>query len=219
MKVLVIAPHPDDETLGCGGTLHRHKHEGDEIFWIIVTSPGSNFGWTEDKIKKREEEIEKISKKYQFSSFFNFRLPSTQLDTLPINDLITKFVDVYNNIEPELIYIPFANDVHTDHQIITTSLQSTFKWFRHPYIKKVMMYETLSETDYNFIGRSFKPNVFVNISEFFVQKINAMKIYKSETGPFPFPRSEEAIRSLAKLRCSQSGYKFAEAFQLLYHRQ
>ena len=62
VKVLVIAPHPDDETLGCGGTLHRHKHEGDEIFWIIVTSPGSNFGWTEDKIKKREEEIEKISK-------------------------------------------------------------------------------------------------------------------------------------------------------------
>ena len=61
--------------------------------------------------------------------------------------------------------------------------------------------------------------MFVNISEFFVQKINAMKIYKSETGPFPFPRSEEAIRSLAKLRGSQSGYKFAEAFQLLYHRQ
>ena len=219
-KVLVISPHPDDETLGCGGTLYRHKNDGDEIYWLIVTGLNENNGWSENTVKKRDNEIEAVAIKYGFSDVFNLRLPTTKIDTLPLSDLIGKITDIYKNIKPDIIYMPFAYDVHTDHQIIAKALQSTFKWFRYPHIKKVYMYETLSESEFNFVeNRTFRPNVFVNITQYLENKIETMKIYDGEMGKFPFPRSEKTLRSLAALRGSQSGFKSAEAFELVYERK
>ena len=170
--------------------------------------------------EKRNSEIEVVAKKYGFTNIFNFRLHTTRLDTLPLSDLIEKMTDVYKNLDPEIIYMPFAYDVHTDHQVIAKALQSTFKWFRYPHIKKVLMYETPSETEFNFIeGRNFSPNVFVNISSNLEDKIKTMKIFNSEIGEFPFPRSEKTIRSLAAFRGSQCGFEAAEAFELLYERK
>ena len=219
-KVLVVAPHPDDETLGCGGTLSRHKQEGDELYWGIVTCISEDMGWPEAVVKNRDAEIDVVEKKYGFSDVFNFRLPTTKLDTLPLSDLIEKITEVYKKTEPEIIYMPYAYDVHTDHQIIAKALQSTFKWFRYPHIRKVLMYETSSETEFNFIEkRKFSPNVFVDISYHLNDKIETMKIYAGEMGDFPFPRSEKTIRSLAAFRGSQSGYEAAEAFELVYERK
>ena len=219
-KVLVIAPHPDDETLGCGGTLSRHKQEGDELYWVIVTGISEDMGWPEAAVKKRDAEIDAAAKKYGFAGMFNFCLPTTKVDTLPLSDLIKKITNVYKKVEPEIIYMPFTRDVHTDHQLIAKALQSTFKWFRYPHIQKVLMYETLSETEFNFIEKNiFNPNVFVNISDNLDYKIETMKIYESEMGDFPFPRSEKTMRSLAAFRGSQSGYEAAEAFELVYERR
>ena len=219
-KVLVIAPHPDDETLGCGGTLFRHKQEGDELYWIIVTCISEDMGWPAAAVIKREAEIDVVAEKYGFSDVFNFRLPTTKLDTLPLSDLIEKITEVYKKTEPEIIYMPYAYDVHTDHKIIAKALQSTFKWFRYPHIRKVLMYETSSETEFNFIEkRKFSPNVFVDISDHLNDKIETMKIYAGEMGDFPFPRSEKTIRSLAAIRGSQSGFEAAEAFELVYERK
>ena len=115
--------------------------------------------------------------------------------------------------------MPYVYDVHTDHQITAKALQSTFKWFRYPHIQKVMMYETLSETEFNFLDkRNFNPNVFINISGYLDDKIEAMQLYESEIDDFPFPRSEKTIRSLAAFRGSQSGFEAAEAFELVYER-
>jgi len=220
MKILVIAPHPDDETLGCGGILFKHKAEGDKIYWLIVTGISKDTGWANDAVIKRDNEMNSVSKKYGFSDVFNLRLPTTKIDTLPLSDLIGKITDVYKNIKPDVIYMPFAYDVHTDHQIIAKALQSTFKWFRYPHIKKVYMYETPSETEFNFVeNRVFRPNVFINISQYLGNKIETMKIYDGEMGDFPFPRSEKAIRSLAALRGSQSGFESAEALELVYERK
>jgi len=220
MKILVIAPHPDDETLGCGGTLFRHKHEGDELYWAIFTGMSVEAGWGKIDIKKRNNEIDAVAEKYDFKDVFNFQLPTTKIDTIPLIDLIEKITEVYKKVEPEIIYIPFVCDVHTDHQIISKALQSTFKWFRHPHIKKVLMYETLSETEFNFVeNRLFHPNVFVNISKYIDKKIEVMKIYAGEMGEFPFPRSEKTLRALAILRGSQSGFDSAEAFELIYERK
>ena len=195
-RVLVIAPHPDDETLGCGGSLLRHKKEVDKLYWIIITGISEDMGWQEAAVKKRDAEIYAVAKKYGFADVFNFRLPTTKLDTLPLSDLIEKITEVYKKIEPEIIYMPYAYDVHTDHQLIAKALQSTFKWFRYPYIKKVLMYETPSETEFNFLGnRAFQPNVFIDISGYIDKKIDAMKIFESEICDFPFPRSEKTIRT------------------------
>ena len=220
MRILAIAPHPDDETLGCGGALNRHKAEGDDIYWLIITGISQESGWQEKVVNKRDNEIDAVAEKYGFSDVFNLRLTTTKMDTLPISDLIGEISKVYNKVEPDIIYMPYAYDVHTDHQIIAKALQSTLKWFRYPYIKKVLMYETPSETEFNFTGKNvFKPNVFVNISNYLEDKIETMKIYESEMGNFPFPRSEKAIRSLAAFRGSQSGFKATEAFELVYERK
>jgi|MDTC01.2.fsa_nt_gb LmbE family N-acetylglucosaminyl deacetylase len=219
-KILVMAPHPDDETLGCGGTLFRHKQEADELYWGIVTGISEENGWSAEAVEKRDAEIDSVAKKYGFTDIYNFQLPTTKMDTLPTSDLIEKISTVYKKVEPDIIYMPCAYDVHTDHQITARALQSTFKWFRYPHIQKVLMYETPSETEFNFIEKNvFKPNVFVNISDHLDGKIEAMKIYESEIGEFPFPRSEKIVRSLAALRGSQSGYEAAEAFELVYERK
>jgi N-acetylglucosamine malate deacetylase 1 len=220
MRILAIAPHPDDETLGCGGALFRHKANGDEIYWLIVTGISEDTSWSNDVVTKRDNEIDAVAEKYGFSDVFNLRLPTTRIDTLPLSNLIVKITDVYKKVEPDIVYMPFAYDVHTDHQIIAKALQSTFKWFRYPYIKKVYMYETPSETEFNFVEKmAFRPNVFVNISLYIDDKIETMKIYDGEMSDFPFPRSEKAIRSLATLRGSQSGFESAEAFELVYERK
>ena len=219
MKVMVIAPHPDDETLGCGGTLLRHLKNGDELYWVIITKVGPNLGWDEDFVKKRESEIDQVGIKYNFKRVFKLSFPAARISSSSMPELINNFEKIQKKVKPETIYIPYYCDVHTDHQFISKAIQSSIKWFRNNHIQKVLMYETISETEFNFINENqFKPNVFVDISNYVEQKIKIMKIYKSEIEDFPFPRSEKTLRSLMSLRGSQSGYNAAEAFQLVYER-
>ena len=118
MKILVIAPHPDDETLGCGGTLFRHKEEGDEIYWLIVTEISEENGWKKNAVIKRNNEIIAVSKKYQFSDVFHLRLPTTKIDTLRMSDLIVKITDVLgrevNGDEKGVMLLYIYNDGSTE---------------------------------------------------------------------------------------------------------
>ncbi len=131
--------------------------------------------------------------------------------------MFQKISSILLEVNPNIVYLPYRRDVHTDHRIIFDAASSSLKWFRCPSIKRVLAYETLSETDMalNPDGNPFHPNVFVDISGFLEKKIEIMKIYHVELGAFPFPRSEEAIRGLAALRGAASGLKAAEAFMLL----
>jgi LmbE family N-acetylglucosaminyl deacetylase len=118
--------------------------------------------------------------------------------------------------EPEEVFVPHPSDVHTDHRIVFDAVASCTKWFRYPSVKRVLAYETLSETDFGLgTNQAFRPNVFVNIEPYLAEKLQAMDIYVSELGVFPFPRSHEAIRALATLRGAASGFRAAEAFELL----
>jgi len=218
-KVLVVAVHPDDETLGCGGTLLKHKASGDEIYWIIVTSirgyKNWDLGFSEDVIEKREKEIEKVAKMYNFDEFFKLEFPTIRLDEISMSELIKSVSNVFKEIELNIIYLPFKNDVHSDYRRVFEATYSCTKIFRYPFIKKILMMETLSKTNFADITNSFIPNVFVDISEFFNKKLAIMKVYESEIGIHPFPRSEETIESLAKVRGAQAGCKYAESFMLL----
>ena len=138
MRILIVAPHPDDETLGCGGTIYKHKFKRDEIYWTIVTGISEKDGWTKEEINKRQTMIQSVSKEYGFKDVFQLDFPTTKIDTIPISSIIDAFVDIYKKVEPEIIYMPYAYDVHTDHQVIAKSFQSTIKWFRYPSIQKVL---------------------------------------------------------------------------------
>ncbi|PPB51477.1 PIG-L deacetylase family protein [Campylobacter hyointestinalis] len=224
-KILVVAVHPDDETLGCGGTLLRHKANGDEIHWLICTTIDK----THSYYTTREQEIKEVSNLYEFDSVVNLRLNTMQVDEYSMSELITSISKVINDIKPDTIYLPFKGDVHSDHRKIFEAAYSCTKSFRYPFIKRIYMMETLSETEFapSTKENSFMPNVFVDISKYLDKKIEIMKVFKSETSLVPFPRSVENIKALAIFRgCTLGGGYighdkpiYAESFVLLKERQ
>jgi LmbE family N-acetylglucosaminyl deacetylase len=219
MKTIIIAPHPDDEVLGAGGTLLRRKAEGATVAWLIVTGITPELGWSEEKIKQRADEINQVTALFGFNAVFQLNFPTTQLDQVPMCDLVTAISNVFKTFEPEEVFVPHPADVHTDHRMVFDAVASCTKWFRYPSVKRVVAYEALSETDFGLgTEQGFRPNVFVNIEPYLDDKLRAMNIYASELGKFPFPRSHEAIRALATLRGAASGFKAAEAFELLRER-
>ena len=214
-KILVVAPHPDDETLGCGGTLLKNKLEDKELYWLIMTKMIGN-----PYENKRQIEIAEVEKAYGFKKSMVLDFPSAQLDTFPIKQIITKISDFVSDIEPTEIYLPFPRDAHSDHKVVFDACVSLTKWFRYPSVTKVYAYETQSETDFDIFPDSsgFKPNTFVDISQTIDQKIEIAKIYKSEFSNHPFPRNLSAIKALGKVRGIASGFEHAEAFMLLKQR-
>lgn len=211
--VLVIAVHPDDETLGCGGTLLKHKKNGDKIHWLICTQTD------EDNLfyKTREEEIKKVSKLYKFDSVHKLKLKTMKVDEYTISELIDKISNIINQVKPSIVYLPFKGDVHSDHRKIFEASYSCTKSFRYPFIKKIYMMEVLSETEFAPSTKedSFTPNVFVDVSEFMEKKIEILSLFKSEISKHPFPRSIKSIKALATLRGSTSNCEYAESFMLL----
>lgn len=216
-KILVTAVHPDDETLGCGGTLLRHKAAGDEIYWMIVTSMKEECGFERSAVKTRQDEIEQISSFYGFDGVYDLGFPTTQLDGIPFSKLIDSISDVFEEVSPDIVYLPFKGDVHTDHQAAFRAAYSCTKCFRYTSIKKIAMMETLSETEFgpSLCSDIFMPNMFVDITDFIEQKIEIMKIYKKETGAHPFPRSDRNIRALATFRGATAACQYAESFMIL----
>lgn len=217
MKVIVIAPHPDDETLGCGGALLRHIDDGDAVHWLIATDASTDNGYTAEVASLQQEQINKIATAYGFTKTHNLGFPPVKLDTLPKAELVAAIGKVVNEVLPEIIYVPFRGDVHTDHAAVFDAMISCTKWFRYPSIRRVLCYETLSETDFGINPESqrFAPNYFVNITPFVDKKIEIALMYTEEMGQFPFPRSEQALMSLAQVRGVACGHHAAESFMLL----
>jgi LmbE family N-acetylglucosaminyl deacetylase len=212
-KILVIAVHPDDETLGCGGTLLKSKANGDEIHWLICTTLNRKNSY----FQTREKEIDKVSKLYKFNSVNKLPFETAKVDQYSVSEIIEKISNIINKIKPNIIYLPFYEDPHSDHKRIFEASYSCTKSFRYSFIKKIYMMETLSETEFSpsINTISFIPNTFVDISDHMNKKIKIMKVYKSEINKHPFPRSEKNIRALASYRGSTSNCNFAESFILL----
>jgi LmbE family N-acetylglucosaminyl deacetylase len=216
-KVIVISAHPDDETLGAGGTLLKHKSEGDDINWLIVTDVFEEQGFSKDRVISRQLEIEKVSKMYGFSNVYKLGHPTMKLNDTILHELVVQISKIFQELKPEIIYVMNRSDAHSDHRIVFDSVMSCTKSFRHPYIKKVLMYECLSETEFAPIlpEKVFQPNYFVDISNFLEKKVDIMKIFASELREHPFPRSIKNIKSIATYRGASVGVNYAEAFQLI----
>lgn len=213
---MVVAVHPDDETIGCGGTLLKHREMGDEIHWVIVTEMTSD-AYSQERRLKRNREIEAVASAYGFSTVTQLGFPTTKLNELNDSILIDAFSSVVRKNEPTILYLPFYGDVHSDHRCAFNAGMACTKSFRYPFVKKVLLMETLSETEFSapVPGMSFIPNVYRDISEFIKKKIQILSLYKGEIADAPFPRSSETVQALAVFRGSVAGCKFAESFMLL----
>lgn len=215
-KILVVAVHPDDETLGCGGTLLRLREEGAEIHWMIVTAMTADCGFDLDGIARREREIETVAKMYKFSSVHRLGFSATRLDEISMTQLVAAMSKVFRTVQPSQVFLPFQHDVHSDHQHAFEAAYSCTKVFRYPFVRKVMMMEALSETDFaQSAGGGFVPNLFVDITHEFERKMQILRVFESELSPHPFPRSEKAVEALALLRGAAAGCGYAESFVIL----
>lgn len=214
MTILVISPHADDETLGAGGTLLRLKKEGHKIYWLNITSPTIDNGWSSKVSNKREAEINKVCSLFNVDGFKNlYKNPST-LDSKSQNELIGEISEYVNQIKPEWVILPNPGDAHSDHYYVYKAAIACTKNFRYPFIKKVLTMEILSETNFE-VDLTFKPNFFIDITDFFDTKKRILDTYASEFKSHPFPRSFQAVEALAILRGSQANCEFAEAFTII----
>ena len=220
MRILVISVHPDDETLGCGGTILKHKNNNDEIYWLILTKADKKIGFTKEFITKRKTEIETVSNLYGFKEVFNLDFITTKLHAIDFNIIIDNISKVINETKPQIIYMNNRTDIHTDHQIAAKAILSCTKSFRYPFIEKILMYECISETEIAppFPENIFLPNVYSDISDYIDKKLEIMTIYESEVQNPPMPRSLENIRALARFRGASCGVDYAEAFMLVRER-
>ena len=213
MKVLIIAPHPDDEVLGCGGTVAKHTKRGDEVYLCIVTKAYAP-DWSEEFLKNRPKEIERANKILGIKRTYFLDYPTIKLDTIPQKELNEAIYKVVNEVNPDILYFPHKGDLNKDHRLVFESSLVAARPANHK-VKRILSYETLSETEWGQPIEPFTPNVYINISETFERKIEAMKAYESELKQYPHPRSLEIVEALAKKRGSEVGVKFAEAFTLI----
>lgn len=216
-KVIVISAHPDDETLGAGGTLLKHRQTGDEIYWLIATNIFEHQGFTPEKIEVRQAEIEKVGKMLGFKKTFLLNYPTMSLTSTSLLSLVPDISTIFTDVEPSVVYCLNRSDAHSDHRVLFDAVMACTKSFRYPFIKKVLLYECISETEFApaLHEKVFIPNYFVDISAFFDQKIEVLKIFSSELGEHPFPRSIRNIEALATFRGASVGVNYAEAFQAI----
>ena len=218
MRVLVIAPHPDDETLGCGGTLLKHVAAGDSVSWVIVTKAHEP-RWPAEVIERRERQIEQVSATYGFAKRFRLSFPAGRLDAVSLEDLMDSINEIVIEVRPDWIYTVHAGDVHSDHRAVFDATMSAVKSFNSASkgVSRLLSYETISSTDATppTPATVFLPNVYCDITPFLERKLEIVSLYEGEVHPYPLPRALESIRALARFRGATIAAEYAEAFMLL----
>jgi len=223
VTILVIAPHADDETLGCGGLLLAARANDISTVIVFVTSPKANEKlFTPEYCASRDRHSRSLMKKLNISKdqLISLGYPPTELESISKSKLIKDIQSIIRDTGASQIFLPHPSDPHSDHKVCFEASIAACKWFRSPTVNFIATYETLSETDQNLNPNTsqFHPNYYVDIDEYLEEKLKMAAIYDTEMGEFPFPRSELAIKSLARYRGACSGLMAAEAFQVIYQK-
>jgi len=215
-RVLVVAPHPDDETLGVGGTIAKYSAQGDEVFVLMVSGHLP-------PIYSRKAYEETVSEAYSAFSVLGveksefLEIPATMIGDQPLHEVNARISKVVNDFNPHIVLCPYP-DRHIDHRLVFDSVMvATRPVGVGRDIKIIAAYETLSETHWNapHIEPNFTPNWVVDISDHISKKLNAVECYKSQISEFPGPRSIEAVEALAIFRGTQAGFGYGEGFHIV----
>jgi LmbE family N-acetylglucosaminyl deacetylase len=161
-----------------------------------------------------------VAEQYKFNDWKQLNFLTTELDKYPFGDLVREISSYINKIKPTIIYLQHFGDVHSDHRIAFDAVYSCTKNFRYPFIERILLFETLSETEFApaIRNNSFVPNVFNDITLYMEKKLKIMQLFTTEQMPEPLPRAISTIRALGRYRGSRIGVEYAEAFMLLYEK-
>jgi LmbE family N-acetylglucosaminyl deacetylase len=213
-KAVVIAPHPDDETLGVGGTISRLTQNGTEVSVLIVSGHLPPV-YDQSSFDKTKEEAEDALKTLGVSTYDFLKVPATLVNQTPVAELNGKIDQFVKAANPDWVFIPYP-DRHIDHRVIFDASVVACRPVGKNPPKVVLAYETLSETHWNVPGVEpvFAPEFFIDISDHIENKKEALKKYASQISATP-SRSLDAVEALAKFRGSQNGCSYAEAFKII----
>lgn len=216
-KTLIIAPHPDDEILGCGGIMHKLAQSAEDDVYVLIMSRGTPKLYSEDKIENVREEALAAHKTLGVKDTFFLNFHAPEMDAVPLADVSRSIAEVIQRLHIDVIFIPHRGDIHNDHTIVFKAALVAARPVGNYTVKEIYCYETLSETEWAppFGDDVFIPNYFVNVTEQMPFKLEAMACFKSQLKEFPNPRSLETIEALAKFRGATVGFERAEAFMTM----
>lgn len=219
-KILIVAAHPDDEILGCGGTVARLVSEGFEAYSLIlgegVTSRDDkrNVEVRKDDLNQLEKHIKSANDAIGIKDIFIEKFPDNRFDSVPLLDIVKVVEAVKNEIKPNIIFTHYEGDLNIDHKITNKAVLTATRPLPDETVKELYAFEVLSSTEWSF-PLSFSPDTFFDISGSLNKKIEAMKYYFGELRDYPHPRSIEGIELNAKNWGMKIGCMYAEAFKLI----
>ena len=218
MRVLTVAAHPDDETLGAGGTMAWHAAHGDTV-WACVLTDGVTS--RHDRVQLQADCAKRACDTLGVERLVLVGLPDQRLDTLSLLDVIAPIEQCVRDLRPDVVLTHFASDVNEDHRLVARATMVATRPVADCSVKRVCAFEIPSSTDWAppIPGSVFTPNLYVDITETLETKLTAMKAYAdtfhSEVRPYPHPRSMEALTAYAQRHGVASGLLAAEPFMLL----
>jgi LmbE family N-acetylglucosaminyl deacetylase len=216
VRVLVIAAHPDDETIGAGGTIARHAAHGDKVYWCVVTEAYSP-PWSEETLITAREQVFEVRDVFGIQEVFFCEFPTVKLNTVPYIELSSALQRVVDQVEPEIVYTTPRDDINQDHRIVYECTLVATRPLPGNSVQRLLSYEIAPTTRFGIPSGStgFVPNVFVEISEYMEKKLEAMRCYETELREYPHPRSLKGLQLLAQERGLSVGLKEAECFRLI----
>lgn len=218
-KVLVIAAHPDDEVLGCGGTIARLAEEGHPVEILILgegatsRDAGDTDGVAQLRADARAAAQVMGAANVRFAS-----LPDNRFDSVPLLDVIQEIETVIEEVQPDVVYTQHGGDLNVDHQITFRAVMTAVRPMAGRSVRALYAYEVASSTEWAFgkFEPVFRPSRFVDITGTLDKKIEAMAAYEGESRVAPHPRSPDVLRAMATVRGSAAGLKAAEAFEVIW---
>ncbi|MDP6561737.1 MAG: PIG-L family deacetylase [Candidatus Peribacteraceae bacterium] len=226
MNILVIAAHPDDEVLGCGGTMARLADDGHDVH-ILILGEGITSRY-EDPSKANSKEIEalhtqakEVGASLGAKGVHLASLPDNRFDSIPLLNIIKIIEEHVQRIKPEVVYTQHGGDLNIDHVCTFRAVLTATRPMEGSPVKQVLAYRVASSTEWAFnqFEPTFTPTVFSDIAKTLNKKIAAMEMYEGEARTFPHPRSPEALRAEAEYFGSIAGLKAAEVFSVIYQKQ
>lgn len=221
MKILVVAAHPDDEVLGCGGTIARLINEGHQVHILILADGESSRGtdsnsFNKDQIQRRTKAAQKAGSILGCTSVTVYNLPDNRLDGLERLDIINLIEKYINYYSPQSVFTHHSGDVNIDHCLVHDAVITACRPQNNHPVKEIFFFEVPSSSEWRPPGSGlpFHPNYYVDISTTLSIKMRALEEYKTEMRVFPHPRSQKAVEALATWRGSTMGIIAAEAFIL-----
>ncbi len=214
-KILVVCAHPDDETLGMGGTIALHTQKNENVFVLIVSEGESARGEKISKIAQRKKQSENACKLLGVKKIKFLDYEDQKLDTVPLSELSQKIETVIKDWKPNVVYTHFWNDINQDHRQVYEATSIAVRPLPKSKISQFIVFETPSSTEWGSKKKSFSPNLFIDVTKVIKKKLQAFTKYKNEVMPYPHPRSKKSVINRARFWGNSVGLEFAESFMIV----